>query len=58
MNEKKAADIYDYINDNQDTQFDVMAGALEITEQEARNYSLQWAIHPRGEFIFLLSKQS
>lgn len=57
MDQKKAGEIYDYIEEHQDDTFAEIAKVLNITERQVTDYALLIAAKPRGEFIFYLTKQ-
>ena len=47
MEEKKAMEIWDYIDEHQDQKFVDIAAALDISEACAEQCSLMWAIKAR-----------
>jgi hypothetical protein len=57
MDEKKAAEIYDYIDDNHDKTLNYIARGLKLSIKEAYSYCEKWAKHVRAEFIFMLTKK-
>lgn len=57
MDQKRATEIYDYIEEHQDDSMTSIAKALNISQKSAFRYATEWAIKPRGEFIYALTKE-
>jgi hypothetical protein len=57
MDEKRAGEIYDYIESHQSKTIPELAEGLNMTVDEIKGYVANFCIHPRGEFIFLLTKK-